>query len=849
MNPHTPRPDVGDDAARARERWRQIEPLIDGALDRAAHERGPFLDAACAGDDALRAELERLLATHDLPHLALDTNAAERFASLFDGDAAPPPDVLGGRYRIDGEIGRGGMATVYRAHDIRHGRTVAIKVVHRELVATLGAERFLAEIQTTAQLQHPHILPLHDSGEVDGFLFYVMPYVEGESLRRRLERETRLPVDDAIRIATEVASALDAAHRQGVIHRDIKPENILLQDGTALLADFGIALATGAGGAAHRPPGLTFGTPQYISPEQAAGTSTIDGRTDVYALGTVVFDFISGVVPFVGTSAADVLAQRTTTAAPPLHAVRPDIPRAIDAAVAQALARDPHARFRTAGDFAIALGTAPALPRRTAHAALAFATGIAVLAATAYGAILMRGHAARVADAQASIVVLPLRTGNGSPVDSEFADAVTVELIDALARTGRVSVIASTSSFAFKGHPTDVRKIADSLQAANVMEGDLERTGSHIHLTLRLAAADGKVRWSQTYDREMADAAMTFADIGRAVAAKLNGQPPGRPSTYAADHQTRNPAAYDLYLRGRQQRELRNDTAFAKAMDYFGQAIALDSNYAAAYAALAEVSGVRSLGTNATRLRMYGQARTTALKAIALDDSLPEGHMALGMLQLYPPIDLSVAESELTRSLALDPKGSLAHQYLAILYCATGRATDALAEARGAVLLDPLSVTAIREVGRALFYAHQYDDALVQLDRAQTMGPANRMAQLIAGEVYAKQGKFAQALVELRGRPSILGRALLGHTLARAGQRAEATQILGDLLDRERAGTGGAFYVAIVYAGLGDLDRAFAWLDKAFDDGSFRLEIMDPTFDDLRADPRFAGVRKRLGLQ
>jgi len=338
----------------SRETWAALEPLLDQAIDVPRAQRDAFLHDRVT-DPSLRAELERLLAEYERQDSLLERPGFERFARLFDDKMSRLPNVLGDHYHIVREIGRGGMATVYLAHDSRHDRDVAVKVLHADVAEALGAERFLAEIKTTAQLPHPHILPLHDSGEADGFLYYTMPYIEGGSLRQHLERTGRLPPDDAIRIASQVSSALEAAHRHAVIHRDIKPENILLHAGTALVADFGIALGLESASPRVTNPGMHPGTPQYMSPEQASGDAPVDARSDVYALGTVLYEMLAGEPPFKGPSANAIVVKRASTDAPSVRTPRPDVPESIAAVIARALARDPARRWATAADFSVAL--------------------------------------------------------------------------------------------------------------------------------------------------------------------------------------------------------------------------------------------------------------------------------------------------------------------------------------------------------------------------------------------------------------------------------------------------------------------------------------------------------------
>ena len=373
-----------------------------------------------------------------------------------------------------------------------------------------------------------------------------------------------------------------------------------------------------------------------------------------------------------------------------------------------------------------------------------------------------------------------------------------------------------------------------------------------MHLRVELInATDGSTRWSGTFEGDMKDVFLVYDSISRAVAGVLGITVPPTQSSQLARRPT-NPVAYDLYLRGRVQRELRNDTAFTAAVEYFRRAIAADSNYSAAYAGLAEASFLRAhfgTQTETPRRLLYDTAQAAALKAVQLDDALPEAHMALGVVRMTFQIDIAAAEAELKRALTLDPANRRTHEYLAILYGLTERPAEGLAEARRAVVLDPLSVTAIREVGRALFNSRRYDEALTELERSRALGPPVRTAPQIIAEVYAKKMMFARAIAELRTRTGLVPTALLGRTLARSGDHAEARRILADLIERTRSNKGGAFFVAVVYEGLGDYTEAFAWLDRSFEDNTIRLDIMDPTFDELRADPRFAQIRKRLGFQ
>ncbi|MFN8583004.1 MAG: protein kinase [Gemmatimonadaceae bacterium] len=346
------------------ERWRAVDAVLRAVLAGDPSQREAIVADACAGDDALRHEVASLLQAHDRGSGDdfLERPAAEEHGKL----TAPTPlaerltRALADRYAIDRELAHGGMATVYLARDLRHDRAVAIKVMREELAAAVGAERFLEEIRVTASLQHPHILPLFDSGSSDGLLWYVMPFVDGETLRSRLSREGALPVDVALQLAREIADALEHAHQHGVVHRDVKPENVLLQGGHALVADFGISLALEhAGGDRLTQTGLTIGTPQYMAPEQAAGDRAIDARADVYALGVVLHEMLAGESPFAAASPRAVLQRVMDEPASSLHARRADVASFLDGAVRRALAKRPEDRFPSAAAFSAAL-TVPA---------------------------------------------------------------------------------------------------------------------------------------------------------------------------------------------------------------------------------------------------------------------------------------------------------------------------------------------------------------------------------------------------------------------------------------------------------------------------------------------------------
>lgn len=500
---------------------------------------------------------------------------------------------------------------------------------------------------------------------------------------------------------------------------------------------------------------------------------------------------------------------------------------------------------------------APTAPVRRTRRIVGYA-GAAVLAVGVILGLLRvaGGGPARRATgsaAEPSIVVLPLARLGGDAGDAAFADGMTEELTAMLAKLGGLRVIATTSAFAFKGRPLDVRQIAESLRVSHILEGGLQRIDSRLRLQVRLVdARDGSTRWSEIYDREMQDLFATEDDLARTIARELEVRLLPVPATSLVRHRTRSIAAYDLYLRGRDPTLLRSDSGARVGLEYFDRAIAIDSSYAAAYAGRAHMYGVLGLGGSpgTPRRELYARAEAAARKAVALDDSLPEAHAELGFVQLAGVSDLSSAETELHRALALDPATPKVHEYLAVIVLITGRAAEGLAEARLGLERDPLSPSANAEVARALYANGRCGEALAQIGSLAGVRPALRRTAITAGLCLAEAGRWSEAIAVLRERAAHGGsgaRGMLGLVLARAGYRDEARQLLANLLTQQQRRGDLSLEVAVVYAGLGDLDRSFTWLDRAVDEGAFSPEIMGPAFRELRRDPRFERVRQHLG--
>ena len=564
--------------------------------------------------------------------------------------------ALADRYAIEREIGRGGMATVYLARDRKHDRQVAVKVLHPDLAASLGPDRFLREIKVAARLSHPHIVSLHDSGQAGEFLYYVMPYIEGESLRQRLNREKQLPLDEALEIARHVASALGYAHSTGVVHRDIKPENVMLHQGEPVVTDFGIAKAvTSAAGEHLTQTGSTVGTPAYMSPEQAGGAEDIDGRSDVYSLGCVLYEMLAGRHPFEATTPQAMLVKHLTQPVPSLRAVRAGLPESVERTVTKALAKEPAERFATATEFAQALHSGSTPP------------GVSTVSQP-----VVAGKSAPVSK---SVAVLPFADMSPQRDQEYFCEGIAEELINALMRIDELRVASRTSAFAFRGKSEDIREIGRKLQVDHVLEGSVRKAGNRLRITAQLLkVADGYQLWSERYDRELEDVFAIQDEIAQNIARALRVVMTDQAQAIVKP-QTADVAAYDYYLRGRGffHQWRKKSLLFARQM--FTRAIEIDAGYALAYAGIADCCS--SLYTWFDANETYREeAERTSLRALELDPDLAEAHEARGVA-LTVAKRWDEARREFETAIKLSPKLFEAYYFYARLCFLQGNLEEA----------------------------------------------------------------------------------------------------------------------------------------------------------------------------
>jgi serine/threonine-protein kinase len=734
------------------ERWAEIERVLDVALELAPEERDRSLGSMCATDPELRMEVERLLAAcQAADHFLEDpapVAAAAVVASVAREETLEPGDRLG-PYEIVRELGRGGMAVVYLARDHKHHRSVALKVLLPEIAVALGHQRFLREIQIAANLAHPHILPLHDSGQAGGMLYYVMPYVEGESLRARLTREGPLALDDALGIAQQVLAALGYAHAHGVLHRDIKPENILLHGDQAVVADFGIARAVSeAGEDTLTQPGLIMGTPAYMSPEQTRADAQLDGRSDLYSLGCVLYEMLAGEPPFTGPSAQAIIARHAIDPVPSLRTVRPGVPQAVDHTIERLLAKVPADRFASAQELAAALtqaasgespGPAPARSdhRRRRRLVLLGTTGLLVAVSAAVVARIGDDAAKNPTDGSTMLAVLPFKN-LGAPADQYFADGLTEEITSRLAVVGDLGVISRSSTDRYRGTSKSLKQVGRELGVGYVLEGsirwDRRPDGtSRIRVTPQLVrVADDRHVWANRYDADLRDVFEIQTNIAEHVTTALGLVIARADSGGPAEKPTTNISAYDAYLRG--NATFPNDfygskgqimTRLQRAAENYREAVRFDSTFALAYA---------KLGSTAVNLYSQGnydssaaaEAKAAIDRALRLDPDLGEAHYALGVYRLLVDPDTTEAMRELETAVRRSPNNADLLMDLANTeWNLRGPKSQAITRAERAVQLDPRNQR--RMVVLAFLYqeAQRFEEAERTYDRAIALRPEN----------------------------------------------------------------------------------------------------------------------------
>ena len=765
--------------------------------------------------------------------------------------------ALADRYTIERELGAGGMATVYLADDVKHRRKVAIKVLRPELAAALGPERFLREIETTANLRHPHILPLYDSGEADGFLFYVMPLVEGESLRDRLTRQKQLPIEEALGIAREVADALGYAHARGVVHRDIKPENILLEGGHAVVADFGIARAVSAAGADRlTQTGMSVGTPTYMSPEQAAGDPGLDGRSDLYSLGCVLYEMLGGQPPFTGPTAEAVARQHMITQAAPITNLRPTVPAEVAGALARTLAKNPADRFNPAAQFVQALAApAPAAvaprrsPVRLGRLGWIAASVVAVVAALWFGGRALLGSGATGAIER--IAVLPMDNQTGDTSQAFFADGMTRELIGVLTDAG-VRVLGHRAVAAYRNTTLPASQIARELGVDAIVTGAVLKAGGVVQIAAELTdPKSGESLWARTFSRPAPDVVTlqheVALEIARGIRARLT---PDQERALGAARPV-DPKAYAQYLLGQQQAILRTPDGFTRSVAYLGRSLAIDSTFAPAWAALAMTNAYGLLYQLTPTDSARAVIERAAARAAALDDRLADPWFARGVSHLHADWNFAAAEDDFRRALGRSGSTEARGLYGWTMW-ETGRFAEAIEATQALIALEPTTAQWRSDVAWSYWSTGDSAAARASLLRAIAVDPMFYEAYDLLGMVESDAGDIAaseryhERAIEMAGgdywvrqfSEAVLHKAKGGL----AGVRRVLRELDGDPRYAQRA---------VMSYLVGEKDSTYALLERAIEarDGDLLWVLSSiPYLYPLHRETRYQALMRRVGL-
>jgi serine/threonine protein kinase/tetratricopeptide (TPR) repeat protein len=815
-------------------------------------------------------------------------------------------------YKILAALGKGGMGVVYRAEDVRLGRTVALKFVPETLANDRSAlERFQREARAVSALNHPNICTLHDIDESDGRPFLVMECLEGHTLKERIAKN--LALDEVMDIAIQVVDALDAAHSRGIVHRDIKPANIFVNTrGQVKMLDFGLAKMLGGSGSGGEvsqasqmataaldelltSPGSTIGTVAYMSPEQARGED-LDARTDLFSFGVVLYEMVTGVLPFLANSVAltFVAILQSTPVAP--SRVRPEVCAELERIIAKALEKNRDLRYQTASDLRADLKR---LRRDTDSSRIASPVTEALPAAA--GSVTERPSSGRqlvaapVADASSpsqataatpsrrtmavaavvtallavagvwyfllrekpldSLAVLPFVNVGGDQSTEYLSDGITESIINNLSQLPQLSVRSFSAVAHFKNRDVNPQASGNELKVRAVLTGRLVRRGDEFAISAELVDVQGNRQiWGSQYTRKVADILATQEEISREISEKLRLQMTGADKQRLNRRQTVDAAAYQLYLQGRYQWNKRTLEGLQQSIDYFQQAIQKDPRYAQAFAGQADAYALLDDFNVLPAREVLPKVKSAAAEALQLDDTLAEAHTSLAWAQFHD-LDWTGAEKEFKRAIELNASYPTAHSWYGEYLMAQGRFDRALEEMTRAYQLDALSPVLNLALGYRFYYAHQYEPAIEQCQKALAMDPNFAPAHVYLGRAYQQKPAYPEAIAEFRKALEISEGdtnelAALGQAYAVSHQEGEARKILDQLKERSQQTYVQPMWIAVIHFGLGEKDQAFDWMQKAYDDRSAWLVYLkvDPLFDAVRGDARFVDLVRRVGL-
>ena len=772
--------------------------------------------------------------------------------------------ALGSAYTVERELGGGGMRRLFVCEEVAFGRKVAVKVLAPELAAGVSADRFQREIKLAAQLQHPNIGPVHTAGVAAGLPYYSMPFVDGLSLRGRLERNSGVPISEALAILKDVARALAYAHDHGVVHRDIKPENILLADEASVVTDFGIAKAlhaakTDAPGGTLTQVGTSIGTPAYMAPEQIAGDPAMDHRADIYSFGCVAYEVLTGAAPFAHRQPHQLFAAHMGEKPAPLADRRPDCPPEIVSLVTRCLEKEPANRPQSARDLLRALDTShtystpvsqPVRRERGGRKLVIGAiAGIAIF--SAIGALALKTRGGTGGDTH-SLAVLPFENVGGDSSNAYFADGMADELTTELSKVPGLTLASRTAAFRFRGPNIDIKQVARELDVGTVVEGTLRRSGNRMRLTAQLTdAATGRMLWTDSYEHQVDDLFAVQDSITRAIVDALKLRLGDASSAVAAgttSQGTRNTEAYDLYLRGRYLFGKRGNYNIRQSLRYFDSAITLDPRFARAHASYAMSASVLPIYADVPADSIVPFGMRAAERALELDPTLADAHLGLAN-NLAFEFRWSEAESHFKRALALDSMNATAHQWYGDLLYVIGRPRDAFPSLVKAAALDPYSAVMRNEIGMALAMRGMFKEALVELEHALELDSTFTFARSNYSLLLAETGQIDSAF-KIRRPPSPFSTVVEVALLWRAGKIQEAQTALKRALASLPDTRVTVGYRMYLHAGVENADSTVYWFNKSIDaraGGLFATSMpCNPYMRFILEDPRYLQALQRM---
>ncbi|MBA7494004.1 Serine/threonine-protein kinase PknD [subsurface metagenome] len=780
--------------------------------------------------------------------------------------------TFAGRYQIIEEIGKGGMGKVYKAQDKKIKETVALKLIKPEIASDKKTiERFGNEMKFARKVSHRNVCRMYDLGEEKGSHFITMEYVPGEDLRSSIRRFGQLPIGKSISITKQICEGLAEAHRLGVIHRDLKSNNIMIdKEGNVRIMDFGIARSLEAKGITG--PGVMIGTPEYMSPEQVEGKE-VDQRSDIYSLGVILYEMVTGRVPFEGDTPFTIGMKHKGEIPKNPKELNTQISDDLNSVILRCLEKEKEKRYQSAGEARSELEniekgiptTDRAIPRRkpltSKEITVTFGLkrlvipALVVIALITIGVIIWQflpnKETATLISDTPSVAILPFVDLSPQEDQAYFCDGLADELINRLTKIENLRVPARTSSFSFKGKELSIQEIGGKLDVENVLEGSIRKSGDRLRVSVQLIKVDdGYPIWSERYERNVEDSFALQDEISLAIIDNLKIELLGKEKIEFVKSHTQNIEAYDLYLKGRFFRSKRTGESLKKAVDYLKRAIEIDPSYSLAYAELANsylnLGGWDFLSSK----EAYTKTKEAALRALELDGELAEAHTALAGIMSAFDWDWEGAEKEFLRAIELNPRYPTARLWYSQFKTNMGKFDEALKEIELAIKLDPLSLIINAYASIIYYYSDKHDEAIEQAKKTLEIDPNFRPVHIYLARMYIWKGRYEEALSELE-LINYKG-AITGLAYAKMGRISEAKRVLEDLIRQSQQSYVPNFNIALLYFHIGDIDNGFVFLEKSYEERETlmsELKIHPSIEENVRSDPRFKAMLKKMNLE